>query len=497
MMEISLLKGRLEEQKADMLVVNMFEGAKGFGGAAKAVDEAFDGLIVKIAKEESFSGERGSALLVRPHEGSVRRILLVGLGKQDAFNEEAVRVAAAVTVEKARALKLKRVVSVLHGAGNGGLSPKRAMQALVEGARLAEYGFDKYKSKKNGTIDSLVVVVRQARTVQQAEAGQELGERFAQAAIYARDLVNEPAAHMHPADLVARAQEIAKASRGKIRVRVFDRVALEKMGAGGVLAVAQGSDAEPYLVHMTYRGAPGKKSVAIVGKAITFDSGGLSLKPADSMMTMKCDMAGAAAVLGAFSQIAALKPKTVVHGIFAAAENMPSGKAIRPGDVARAMNGKTIEILNTDAEGRVTLADSLTYAVRQKPDAIVDLATLTGACMVALGEEVSGLMSNAPKLAQDLLMAAARAGEKFWELPLEKNYKPLLKSEVADLKNIAGKYGGALTAGLFLEEFVGETPWAHLDIAGPSFAERPMNAYTKHGGTGFGARTLLEWLRSM
>jgi leucyl aminopeptidase len=249
-------------------------------------------------------------------------------------------------------------------------------------------------------------------------------------------------------------------------VKVYDEAALKKMGAGGLLGISQGSDHPPVLVHMRYlpagrQGAPrgAKKRISLVGKAITFDSGGLSIKPAEAMYTMKCDMAGAAAVLGTFEVMSKLRPHVAVDGIFGACENLPSGKAIRPGDVVKTLNGKTIEVLHTDAEGRVTLADTLAYAVRLKPDAIIDLATLTGACMVALGEEISGAMSNNPKLVGKVLDAARTAGEKMWELPLEKAYKREIKSEVADYKNIAGKYGGALTAGLLLQEFVDEVPW--------------------------------------
>jgi leucyl aminopeptidase len=238
------------------------------------------------------------------------------------------------------------------------------------------------------------------------------------------------------------------------------------------------------------------KKVALVGKAVTFDSGGLSLKPANGMMTMKCDMAGAAAVIGLFTALEALQPNVEVHGIYGACENMPSGKALRPGDIVRAMNGKTIEILNTDAEGRVTLADTLTYATKQNPDAIVDLATLTGACLVALGEQIAGLMTNNEKLAKEIQSSAKKAGERIWELPLPDDYKADLKSEIADYKNIGGNWGGAIDGGLFLQEFVGSIPWVHLDIAGPAYAEKPFTPYERHGGTGFGVRLLLEWLKS-
>jgi leucyl aminopeptidase len=301
---------------------------------------------------------------------------------------------------------------------------------------------------------------------------------------------------MYPKTLMERAKDIAKGV-GSIRVRVYDKERLEKMGAGGLLGVAQGSIHEPYLVHMIYKPEkPAKKKLALVGKAVTFDSGGLSLKPSQYMETMKCDMGGSAAVLGAFASLADLKPSVEVHGIFGAAENMPSGEAIRPGDVLTAMNKKTIEVLNTDAEGRLTLADTLSYAVKQKPDAIIDLATLTGACVVALGEEITAVMGNNEALSEKVLAASKVTGEKMWPMPLEKNYKKLLKSDIADLKNIGGRYGGALTAGLFLQEFVQDVPWVHLDIAGPAFAERPMNAYTPKGASGHPVRTLLELIRT-
>jgi leucyl aminopeptidase len=277
----------------------------------------------------------------------------------------------------------------------------------------------------------------------------------------------------------------------------LDEGDMRRQGMNCILAVSQGSSQKPALIVLEYRGAKGKPPIALVGKGVTFDSGGLSLKPADAMVTMKCDMAGAASVLGVFSVIEQIAPKVEVHGIFAPIENMISGKAIRPGDILQSLNKKTVEVLNTDAEGRLTVMDMLTYALKLKPQAIIDLATLTGACVVALGEEITGVMSNDARLAQAVLTSASEAGEKMWELPLEKSYQKLLKSNTADIQNIGGKWGGALTAGLFLQEFVDpKTPWAHLDIAGPAFAERDINAYTKKGGTGHGVRTLLRYLQS-
>jgi leucyl aminopeptidase len=496
-MQFSIKQSEIFEAKSDLLVVGFFEDQKELKNAAAAVDKAVGGLLTLVIKDDHFEGKLGASVLVRlSGKLPFKRILLVGLGKKKDFSEEAVRQAAAVSVVEAKKLQVKTIASVLHGAGNGGLSAKLSAKAMVEGALLAAYEFNKHKSeKKKKDPEFFEIITHNARHAREAEKGIALGKIYAEATIRARDLVNEPASHMRPADLVEAAKAVARASQRKIKIKIFDQAALGRMGANGILSVARGSDHPPFMVHMIYKPVGAKKRIALVGKGLTFDSGGISLKQNDWMTTMKCDMAGAAAVIGAFSAFVELKPKMEIHGIFAACENMPSGKALVPGDVVKTMSKKTIEILNTDAEGRVTLADTLFYASKLKPTLMIDLATLTGACVSALGEEVAGIMSNKPELAEKILSAGKAAGEKFWQLPLEKNYKQLIKSEVADLKNIGGKYGGALTAGLFLQEFVGNTPWAHLDIAGPAFAEKPLNVYTKHGGTGFGVRTLLELIK--
>lgn len=509
-MNISVRKGDLTQETGDVLVVNEFLGAKsglkagsGFAGepgeAAVALDQALGGRLFKFMREDRFKAKLGSTYLFRTNgQIPVKRVLLVGLGKKEEFDLEAVRQAAAASVNAAKALQARTVVSILHGAREGGLPAGACAQAMVEGARLADYAFEGYrKPSKNRQIERFNIVSNDGRDVRSAQKGAELGELMARGTLFARNLVNTPAQDMHPESLVDAAKNIAK-GKGRIRVRVYDREALARMQAGAILGVAQGSDHPPYLVHLVYKPArPTRKRVALVGKAVTFDSGGLSLKPAEAMATMKCDMAGAAVVLGAFAVLDEIAPACEVHGLFAAVENMPSGKAIRPGDVLRAMNKKTIEVLNTDAEGRLTLADTLCFALKQKPQAIIDLATLTGACVVALGEEITGLMSNNDELAGKVLASAQAAGEKMWRLPLEKNYKKLLKSEVADMQNIGSRWGGALTAGLFLEEFVEKTPWAHLDIAGPAFAEREIDPYTHKGATGHGVRTLLSYLMSL
>ncbi|MCR4314397.1 MAG: leucyl aminopeptidase [Candidatus Uhrbacteria bacterium] len=499
-MKISARKGELTMSSCEVLVVNVFVDVKELGGATGAVNAALGGKLAKYMKEDRFKAKLGATFVLRTNgEIPARRVLVVGLGKKEEFGLESVRQAAAASMNVAKSLGAKSVVSVLHGAGNGELRPADCAQAIVEGVRLADYAFDAYRSakKEKKQVDRFDLVTHDGQNLHQALKGIEMGELMACGTIFARDLVNTPAQDMHPEKLVEAARSIAKGN-ASVRVRVYERAALARMGAGGLLGVAQGSDHPPYLVHMVYKPKKAtKKRIALVGKAVTFDSGGLSLKPADGMMTMKCDMAGSAAVLGAFRVMADIAPACEVHGIFGAVENMPSGKAIRPGDVLTAMNKKTIEVLNTDAEGRLTLADTLTFATKQKPQAIIDLATLTGACMVALGEEITGIMCNNDDLAGKILEASNAAGEKMWRLPLEKNYRKLLKSEIADMQNIGSRWGGALTAGLFLEEFVDKTPWAHLDIAGPAFAEREIDPYTHKGATGHGVRTLLNYLKNI
>jgi leucyl aminopeptidase len=317
------------------------------------------------------------------------------------------------------------------------------------------------------------------------------GQVRAAATNLARDLSNEPANALHPADLAAAARRLL-AGKG-VTVKVKDEKQLASEGFGGIIGVGQGAEHPPRLIELRYapKGASGK--VVLVGKGITFDSGGLSLKPADSMKTMKTDMSGAAAVLAAMSALAELDVKVAVTGYLASAENMPSGAATRPGDVLTMKNGKTVEVLNTDAEGRLVMADALALGAASGPDAIVDVATLTGACAVALGNRYSGLMANDEALAAELLDAAAEAGEPTWRLPLPPEYRKDIESDLADLKNVGDRYGGALFAGLFLEEFVDNRPWAHLDIAGPARAESE-DGYLGKGSTGVTVRTLLSWL---
>lgn len=503
-----------ETLPCDLLVLNQFSAGetpfKKLGGGTGDVDAALDGLITKFAKEERFVGKEGQALLFHTH-GKIpaNRVLVIGLGKPADFSTETVRKAAGFVIKIAKRVGAKKVGTILHGAGASGLQPADAARVLTEGLLLANYTFLHYKSKENKheqkyKIQEILIAQKDRKNIRAIEKGVQDGTREAEATILTRDLVNEPAGKVTPAHLVEVARQIAKDNRG-VRVKAYGREALKKMGAGGLLGIAQGSDTEPFLIHLAYKPTPRQargrklKKIALVGKGITFDSGGISIKPGEAMYTMKLDMAGGAAILGLFSILSGLDLPLEVHGFIGACENMPSGKAIKPGDIVKTISGKTIEVLHTDAEGRVVLADVLAYAQKFKPDIMIDLATLTGACMVALGEDVAGLMSNNDALAEKIYAAAEVAGEKVWRLPLVKEYKGSIKSDVADVKNVSSRrWGGAITAGLFLEEFVDpKLSWAHLDIAGPAFAEAETVSYIPKGGTGFGVRTLVHFLKNL
>ncbi len=526
-MKLLAKKQNLTEFSCDLLVVNLFEDLpvkKGkrvvLGGGTRAIDKALGGLLAEELVHEEFKGKPGETYLIHTHgKISAKKIGVIGLGKRADFNLETIRQVGAQLVKLAKKNNAKRVGTIFHGVGVGKLAPRHAARAFSEGALLANYEYLTYKGaehKKEAhrrSLEELTILDLDAAKVRQAEQGICEAKINTEATTYARDLVNEPASIMTPSHLVEHAREIVKKSNGKIKLQVFDRAECQRRGLGAFLGVAQGAAEEPYFVHLIYRSDFARsnkieatsgnikkkhKRIALVGKAITFDSGGLQIKPDTAMETMKLDMAGAASVLGVFAALKDLNLPYEIHGIFAATENMPGGRAYKPGDIVRAMNGKTIEIIHTDAEGRVTLADSLSYAATLKPDLIVDLATLTGACMVALGEEVGGMFTNNDKLALKIGAAAKQSGEQFWLLPMVKEYREFIKSPVADIRN-SGKtrYGSAITAALFLEEFVDNIPWVHLDIAGPAWAEREILPYVPVGGSGFGTRTILEFLRSL
>ncbi|MFH1712382.1 MAG: leucyl aminopeptidase [Patescibacteria group bacterium] len=496
-MEIIVKKGDILSSEADLLVIGAYEGGNWDNEFMIRVDQMLGGKFSKLAKAQEFVGKVGQSLLFpAPDAVPVDYVLIVGLGKEGEELLNAAREAAGNAVLTAKKLGLATLAIEMFGEDDEEyFKAKLFGSAIGDALLLSDYRFDNYKNTKHkSTIKQVTIVAENGRDAIAVQRGIEESLAVVQGVKLARDLVNTPAKDMTPTALAETALDIGRTSHGQIKVKVLDREACEKKRMGAYLAVAQGSEEDPKFIHLIYKPKTSKKTIAVIGKGVTFDSGGLSIKPAANMESMKCDMAGSAAVLGLFTILPLLQPNIEVHGIIAATENLPSGRAIRPGDIVTSSSGKSIEILNTDAEGRLTLADALYYAGKQKPDYVIDLATLTGACMVALGEEIAGIMSNHAKFANHILNSAVEGGERMWEMPLEKKYRNLLESDVADIRNIAtSSYGGTLTAALFLQEFVPENmPWAHIDIAGPAYAEKPISSYIGKGGTGFGVRTLIN-----
>ena len=475
--------------RADLLAVPVFTGGK-LGPGADVVDKALGGTLTAFMTEAGFEAKRGEVLAV-PTSGllGAKAAVLVGMGDPDSLDLDALRRAGAAVAR--RSSKVAKVATTLLDAAPKTIDPADAAQAFVEGIALGSYQFLAYKS--DGKPSKLTRVQILGRSNAKLRAGIARGARIAESVAWARDLVNEPAAGKSPEAIAKLARTLARANGLTIKVLAGEQLERERLG--GVLGVGKGSERPPRFVRLAYEPKGARHTVAFVGKGVVFDSGGLSLKTAGGMETMKTDMSGGAAVIAAMSALRDLDVKTRVIGFIPLVENMPSGDAMRPGDVLRMRNGKTVEVLNTDAEGRLILADALSLAAEEKPDAIVDLATLTGACVIALGEKIAGLMGDETWVEQ-IRAAADRAGESVWHLPLPPEYRKMIDSEIADIKNISGAGGGgALTAGLFLREFSGDVPWAHLDIAGPARAGSD-DGYITRGGTGFGVRTLVELART-
>lgn len=471
--------------------------------AVAALDKALGGLLQKLAREEGFSGKEGQTLTATgTAKVGAERVVLVGLGAEPECAAFRVKGYAAQVGRIARSKGFSRFALVVPAiAGQEGRS---VVRWLSEGARLGVYRFDLHKTgdrkaKKPPSSCTLVLPTDGKRGASSIEAswksGLREGEIEAEGVCFARDLVNEPPNVLTPTVLAERAAEMAR--EVGLDATVLGPAEIHERGMRLLEAVNQGAKEPPRFVHLVHRPKKGSAlgKVALVGKGITFDSGGLSLKPPKGQMDMKGDMGGAAVVLGTLRAAARLDLPYEIHGIVPTTENMPGGNATRPGDIVAGMNGKTVEILNTDAEGRLILADALAYAVELSPDVIIDHATLTGACMVALGQNRAGVWASDEPWADRYLAAAERTGESVWRLPLAQELKEGLKSDVADLRNIGNSWGGAITAALFLAEFVGKVPWIHVDIAGPSYLEKPHAFYPK-GGTGFGIATLVELLRT-
>ena len=483
---------RPTDQAVDVLVLPVFEGPEAGPGVkdVKGVD-----LLEQFAASGA-KGKRGESLLV-PNTGgealAAKAVLLVGVGPKAAASPDACRRAIG---RVARQLGGRKTVATTLPQIVGAKDQLEAVQATVEGVLLGSYRFDRYKSKSDGAARRLAKVAILGGGKTDAKAAKDSirrGEVIAESQMWARDLVNTPALDLPPAGLAKEAQAMAK--EVGLTCKVWTEAELEKGGFGGVLGVGQGSVRPPRLIELKYSGGGKGSPIALTGKGIAFDSGGLSIKDATGMEWMKSDMGGAASILATMRAIALLKPKVNVIAAIPSAENMPSGSAIRPGDVLKHRGGTTSEVLNTDAEGRLVLADSLAFLAEKKPRVIIDTATLTGACMIALGTDLWGAMGNDRDLIRDVLAAGAAAGEPGWELPMHEPYRKLIDSDIADIKNIGKRYGGAITAAMFLREFVGDVPWVHLDIAGPAFSERQGDYWPK-GATGSPVRALVRYVLS-
>jgi len=445
--------------------------------SARQIDKAAKGIISDHLPRSGFKGGIGETVLIPlAGRGLSGDLLIAGLGSRNPLSAEDVRRAAGAAAKRAG-----RYSSVTLDLGQ----EIEASWAAAEGFLLGSYVFDKYQTEAHPRVNDLAVCGA-------TDSDLEAAKTVCEATMWARDLVNEPPSNRNPAQFLEACSNRAQGSR--IKVEVLDEIDLAKRGFDGILTVGRGSQSPPRFATLTYDPRGAKGFVGLVGKGITFDSGGLSLKTAEGMETMKMDCSGAAAVVAAVTALAELGAKIKVVAAIAVAENMPGPLAVKPGDVIKHFGGKTSEVLNTDAEGRLVLADALAWMSEQKPDAMVDVATLTGGMVVALGQKVAGVMSNRPSVAAELLQAAAQTGEAAWEMPLIHEYREQMDSSVADIKNISGsRWASPIFGGLFLNDFVGDTPWAHLDIAGPAWSEDNRH-YLRKGATGFGARLLIDWV---
>ena len=497
-MNFEVSNGDISKTAADAIVVNLFEGVTAPGGATGAVDKALDGAISKLIAQGDIRGKSGEITTIHTF-GKLKspRVVVAGLGKQKDFDVDAVRNLSANLVRALRRPGIKTVATIAHGAGIGGLEPEACAQAVAEGALLGNYRFLKHKKAEEdrAEITTVTLVEHDPAQVKAMSAAAAKGVTMAEATNLARDLANEPSNHLTPTGIAAIAAEVAR--KYKLEIEVLERDEMEKKGMGSFLSVARGSAQPPKMIRLAYRGGKGKGyDLALVGKGITFDTGGISIKPAANMEAMKADMTGAASVIAAMGAIAALKPKLNVVAIAPCTENMPGGNATKPGDVVSAMNGRTIEVINTDAEGRLVLADGLCWAKELGAATIVDVATLTGAVTTALGDVAYGLMTNNDAFCAKLESAAAAAGEKTWRLPMWKEYDEFIKSDVADCKNTATRGAGTIVGAKFLEPFVGDTPWVHMDIAGVDIMSSDKGWVSK-GASGYSVRAMVNLALAM
>ncbi|MHB8908748.1 MAG: leucyl aminopeptidase [Syntrophales bacterium] len=495
-MKIQVRKGNLAEVPTQAAIIAHFEDDGCLGGAAAKLDKKSGGLIGEIISEGDVTGRLNRLGVIYPR-GSIqaKRIVIVGLGKRIDFSLERVRGAYATAAQHVRSLNVSEMSTTLD-FGAVDLPIDRLAEAAVEGVILGLYQFTPFKTidrEDIREISEFTILDTDEAAVKVIRAAAKAAEIIAGSVAFARDIVSTPGNEMTPTDL---ANEALQSARGKnIQCRILEAEEIRSLGMNALLGVAAGSEQPPKMIIMEYRG--GKKSspvIALVGKGLTFDSGGISIKPSEKMDQMKSDMAGGAAVIATVRAAAELGLPVNLVGIVPATENLPGGKAYKPGDILKTLSGKTVEVVTTDAEGRLILADALTYVGRYKPAVIIDLATLTGACIVALGDHVIGMMGTDVDLMREIREAAEFTGERVWELPLWEEYNELIKGDAADYKNSGGRAGGAITAAAFLEKFTGGYPWAHLDIAGPAWLTKDK-PYCPKGASGVGVRLLVQFLR--
>ncbi len=494
-MNITISTDRLAELDCEALVVGHYEGEQMPAGGARALDESCNGIMSELIGTGDFEGKLYTSSVIYPR-GIIpaKRIVLAGLGKREECNLERVRGTFSKAVQTMRDMGVTQIATSLD-FGERDCAAGDIARAVIEGILLGLYRFTSYKTREEGSkgeITEIIIAEERADLLEEIRKGAQTAEIISRAVYHARDLVTTPSNDMTPAILANRAEVIA--AEAQLKYDVLDEAAMDELRMHALLGVARGSAEEARLIILEYNGGnAGTAPVVLVGKGITFDSGGISIKPSDKMDEMKSDMAGGAAVIGTIKAAADLKLPLNVVAIIPATENLPGGQAYKPGDILKTMSGLTVEVKNTDAEGRLILADALTFAKRYHPAAIIDVATLTGACVVALGDYLIGMMGTDEKLKKHMSEASDATGEMVWELPLWHEYDELIKSDVADIKNVGTRAGGTITAALFLKRFVDDCPWVHLDIAGPALIAKDK-PYIPKGASGIGVRLLTQFL---
>lgn len=495
-MEISVEFGKMEEKASEISIIGLFQGERPLDGDAGAMDKALGGAIGELIDGGEFEGKLNQIAVIRTRGAiPLKRVLVIGLGERAEFNLDRMRQTSSKAAIHIREMGLKEFTTGIHDL------PKykrlTTAQAVVTSTLMGLYQFTKYitvKREEMKEVEKLTLLERDEAKIAEVREGARRGRIVGEAVNFARDLSNEGGNNMTPTKMAEKAAELA--DDYDLKLQILDREEMQKLKMGALLGVARGSVQPPKFITIEYNSD--KKdidTIVLIGKSITFDSGGISIKPSAKMENMKFDKSGGCTVLGVMRATSELELPIHVVGLLPATENMPSGSALKPGDILTSSSGKTIEVINTDAEGRLTLSDALTYAARYKPKAIIDLATLTGSCVVALGNHASGLMGNDEVLKEKIKRAAEVSGDKVWELPLWSEYDEQIKSDVADVKNVGGRPGGAITAAAFLKKFVGEYPWAHLDIAGTAWTIKD-SVYFSKGATGVGVRLLVQFLCS-